>query len=265
MGGKPKKRFSQNFLADKNIARKIVDYLEITPDDTVLEIGSGRGTLTSLMTPWCRRLVSFEIDRDLITELQAKFSDQKNVEIVNTDFLKADPSDYTGDKFKLIGNIPYDITSPLLDWMITHRARISRAVITTQKELATRISSKPGGKDWAPVAIFCQCFFEIEQVLTIPPAAFYPPPRVYSATLVFKPDARFDITDWDYFRTVVREAFRHRRKMLVNNLHGAFNIGKDNIQAVLRDIGLDENIRAEQVGIEEFIRLTEKIKGIELS
>jgi len=260
MGTRPKKRFSQNFLADKNIARKIVGLLELDPGDRVMEIGSGRGTLTELIAEHDVNLVSFEIDRQLMDNLYHKFENRKRVTIVNEDFLNVEPGDYFDSEFKLIGNIPYDITSPLLDWIIKHRSHISRAVLTTQKELGERIASGPGSKNWAPLSIFCQCHFDIRMEFIIPPKAFYPPPKVYSCTLSLTPREEYEIADWGNFEEVVRQAFLHRRKQLANNLAQIDGMDKKKIKGILEDMGFEGNIRAEAVSIQEFINLAEKIK-----
>ncbi len=189
-GSRPKKRFSQNFLADKNIAAKIVSYLDPQKTDTVFEIGSGRGTLTQIIAESGAKLFSFEIDRNLIDPLLKKFKDDKNVEIVNVDFLKVNPPDYHPGNFKLIGNIPYDITSPLLDWMTKYRDNLTLAVITIQKEMADRLCSNYGSKGWAPISIFTQYSFEIKKLITIPPSAFYPPPKYIPQLFLSRPRPR---------------------------------------------------------------------------
>lgn len=260
-GRYPKKRFSQVFLADKKIVRKIVNLLEISENDTVFEIGSGRGTLTKLIADTGAKLISFEIDRDLIDNLERKFKRFENVSIINRDFLETEPGKYFDGKFKLIGNIPYDITSPLLDWMIQYQELISLAVITTQKELAQRIASKPGSRSWAPISIFCQCAFEVQSVLDIPPKAFYPPPKITSSTMVFGPREKYQINDKAYFEKIVRQSFLHRRKQLVNNLTQLPEIERSRLEDVLSELKLDNNCRAEQIGIESFIRLAESLKS----
>ena len=260
-GRYPKKRFSQVFLADKKIVRKIVELLEITGDDTVFEIGSGRGTLTELIAGTGARLFSFEIDRDLINNLEKKFNESENVAIINRDFLETEPARYSDGKFKLIGNIPYDITSPLLDWMIRYQELIVQAVITTQKEMAQRISSEPGSKNWAPISIFCQCAFDVQSVIDIPPKAFYPPPKVFSSTLIFKPREKYRIDDRDYFEKIVRQSFLHRRKQLVNNLSLLSGIDKNRLEGILDQLNLDRNCRAEQISIESFMQLAELLKS----
>ncbi|MCP4705012.1 MAG: ribosomal RNA small subunit methyltransferase A [candidate division Zixibacteria bacterium] len=260
----PKKRFSQVFLADKKYVKRIIDKLEITSDDTIIEIGSGRGTLTELIAKTGARLYSFEIDRDLIDVLEKKFAPYENVTIINQNFLETDPKKYFDGKFKLIGNIPYDITSPLLDWMIQYQDLISLGVLTTQKELAQRISSSSGSKNWAPISIFCQCAFDVQLVFDIPPKAFYPPPKIYSSTMVFKPeksDGDYQIKDRAFFEKIVRQSFLHRRKQLVNNLSKLPEIEKDRIEKILEELNLKRNCRAEQIDINSFIRLSELLNS----
>jgi len=260
-GSKPKKRFSQNFLADKNIAAAIVDLLEIQNTDVVFEIGSGRGTLTEIIAKSADWLYTFEIDRMLIDPLERKFKRYDNVEIVNVDFLKVRPADYHSGHFKLIGNIPYDITSPLLSWMTKYRHNISLAAITIQKEMAERLCSQPGNKSWAPISIFARCFFKIKNVMTIPPDAFYPRPKIYSATLVFTPKESYEIENRKHFEDVVRLAFKHRRKYLTNNLSEIPGLDKTQLENILHKIGLNNKVRAEQLSIDNFILLSKEIKS----
>ncbi len=255
----PKRRFSQNFLTDRTIAERIVSFLELRPDDTVLEIGAGRGILTEIIAASGARLYSFEIDRDLMENLNNKFAPYKNVAVINRDFLAILPDEYTAEKFKLIGNIPYDITSPLLEWMLRFRESITRAVITTQKELADRIAATPESKDWAPISIFHQCFFDIRKVLSISGGAFYPPPNVKSATLLFSANKKHHIPFWDDFERIVRQSFHQRRKLLSNNLLRLPGMTRESIQAAFATLGLPANIRAEQLSIDDFVGLTKAV------
>ena len=266
-GSRPKKRFSQNFLADKNIAAKIVKCLDLQKTDTVFEIGTGRGTLTQIIAESTAKLFSFEIDRNLIDPLLKKFEYINNVEIVNVDFLKVNPLDYHAGNFKLIGNIPYDITSPLLDWMTKYRDKLTLAVITIQKEMADRLCSDYNSKNWAPVSIFIQCFFEIKKLITIPPSAFYPPPKIYSTTVSFTPTPteRYKIKNWPLFEKIVRLAFKQRRKYLTNNLSEFPNLDKDQLENILSNLGLNNKIRAEQLTVDDYIRLSKEIESLNIS
>lgn len=262
---RPKKRFSQNFLVDDGIAADIVSQLEIDKGDTIFEIGSGRGILTGMIAETGAKLYSFEIDRSLVRGLIPKFAGYKNVEIVNMDFLLVEPYEGLKEGIKLIGNIPYDITSPVMDWIVTHHRFINRAVITAQKELADRISSQPESKDWAPIAIFARCFFEIKTAFTVPPEAFYPKPKVYSSTMVFEPQERYRIDNWDHFEKTVRQSFSHRRKLLTNNLSEIDGLEKDVLENILTEMGLKKTVRAEQLSIDHFIRVSRRIESLNLS
>jgi len=261
MGSRPKKRFAQHFLADKNIARKIVDLLEITPEDKILEIGSGRGTLTGIIAAQAGALFTFEIDRDLMQNLEKKFRDNPRVGVIQKDFLKIAPEDYIDGPYKLIGNIPYDITSPLLEWITRHRKNLIRAVITSQKEFAERIAADPGTKNWAPLSIFCQSRFDIKVAFDISPKSFYPPPKINSSCLIIEPKDKYDIPDDNLFESVVRQSFTQRRKQLVNNLGDHPGLTKDTVHNILNDLGLRQDIRAEHLSIQDFLNLTEKIKA----
>jgi len=253
------------FLADKAMAARIVDLLETAADDRILEVGSGRGTLTELLAVSGARVISFELDRELIEALNKKFTDIPNVKIINRDFLEVDPGDYIDGRFKLIGNIPYDITSPLIDWLMRYRSRLVRAVITVQREVGNRIVASSGSRNRAPLSIFCQCLFEVRSVITIPPKAFYPPPRIYSSTLVFEPADKCTIDDWPYFRDIVRRAFTWRRKKLINNLVRPGTIDRTGLERILDRLDLSSDIRAEQLSIEDFIRLADNLKAAEKS
>ena len=262
---RPKKRFSQNFLVDHKIAERIVGLLDLSPDDAVFEIGPGRGVLTGLIAESGAKLYSFEIDTDLVYELESKFKDNPNVNIANFDFLIVEPYEGRHAGIKLIGNIPYDITSPIVDWITRHDKFIKRAVITAQKELGDRISSGPGSKNWAPISIFAQCFFNIRSMFTIPPGAFYPKPKVHSATLLFEPRDPYIIEDWDFFEQVVRQSFKNRRKLLANNLAGLNDLEKSALEKIFQTAGLPQLSRAEQVTIDQFIEIARLIKTSVLS
>jgi len=260
--GRAKKRFSQNFLVDPNIARQIVDLLEVETSDTIFEIGGGRGVLTGLIAETEAKLLCFEIDIDLADRLRSIYRNNDNVEIVNTDFLKVVPEFFHHGSFKLIGNIPYDITSPLIEWMVHYQPLIEKGVITMQREMAERIASGPGSKNWAPISIFTQCSFDLKIKMTIPPRAFSPRPKVQSSTVVFTPDIKYEIDNPELFESIVRASFKQRRKLLKNNLSKMNELSDEQVEHIMQASGIGPLIRAEQLSIEHFIRLTEEMSKI---
>jgi 16S rRNA (adenine1518-N6/adenine1519-N6)-dimethyltransferase len=259
---RPQKRFSQNFLIDRNIAEKIVALINPGPKDVVFEIGAGRGILTEIIAVSGARLLAFELDRNLIPALERKFRPYENVEIIQADFISVNPGDFHSGGFKLIGNIPYDITSQIIDWVIRNRKLIQTAVITAQAELAQRIASEPGSKHWAPISIFTQLFYDIRLALAIPAKSFEPPPKVKSATMSFSPREKYSVSDWEWFEKIVRLSFRQRRKLLVNNLSGMEGISRSSVVDAVDRLGLDRNARAEEIDIATFIHLAESLSKI---
>lgn len=157
---RPKKRFSQNFLVNLHATRRMVDSLNLTGEDIVLEIGAGKGVLTQFLIQRAKKVLAVELDRNLIVTLREKFARAENLEIILSDILKLKLADYLlpQQKIKIIGNLPYRITSPTLTWIINQREIIQLAVITVQKEVAKRICARPGTKEWSPISIFCQVY-----------------------------------------------------------------------------------------------------------
>ena len=260
-----KKRFSQNFLIDMPTAARIVGGLDIQEGDTIFEVGAGRGILTEMIGTTGARLIAFEIDRDLVRYLESMLRTSNNIRMVQGDFLKIKPSDYHDGIFKLVGNVPFDITSPLIDWVVKYHGRIVRAVLTVQEEPADRLAAKPGSKAWAPISIFTQCFFDIEKAMTIPAEAFRPRPRVSAATLVLRPREPYVIDNWSWFERVVRQAFKYRRKLLVNNLAGLPGLDKVAAGRILEGLGFDRLIRAENICIADYIRLANRIESADIN
>jgi 16S rRNA (adenine1518-N6/adenine1519-N6)-dimethyltransferase len=248
-----KKRFGQNFLSSEQIARRIVELLE--PGFPIVEIGPGRGALTVPLAEMGESLIAVEFDRDLINHLKKVTAGYGNVAVVNADFLTFEPPKDLVE-FSLIGNIPYNITSPVIDWCLRYRNRLHQVVLMVQKELARRITSQPGSKDWSPLSIFTQLAFETEYRFEVSPRAFIPPPEVTSAVVDLRPRSRELPADYAAFERVIRASFRHRRKLLKNNL--VPDIIPDDTAAhdILEHIGLSGRSRAEQVTIDQFLKLT---------
>ncbi len=183
----------------------------------------------------------------------------KNVTILNRDFLAFHPEDYGLETFVLTGNLPYNITSPVLDWCVLYRERILGAVFMVQKEMAERITGKPGSRDWSPISIFTQLYFEAVHCFDVPPAAFRPQPEVTSSVIRLTLRPPVPIHDPALFEQVVRMSFTQRRKLLINNLVPDLVATPQEMRDMLKALDLPELTRAEEISIPQFIRLAERI------
>ncbi len=256
---KPKKFLGQNFLTDENIARKIVKSLGGNQNDTVIEIGPGQGVLTKYLLEQSRNFYAVEIDRHICEKLSSEYGSRLN--LIHRDFLKFDfgkdihkPS----GKIKIIGNIPYNITSGVLFKIFDAAELIHSAVLMMQKEVAKRIVSKPGTKEYGILAVQTQLHSKPEILFDVPPTAFFPKPKVFSSVvrLVMKDEAR--VTDKELFTTIVRESFGKRRKTMRNSLKSFFEAAAINEN----EIDFDFSRRPESVRVEEFVQLTNEIHEV---
>jgi 16S rRNA (adenine1518-N6/adenine1519-N6)-dimethyltransferase len=254
MGGyRAKKRLGQHFLQSQAIIDKIVELVEARPVDRIVEIGPGQGALTAALAQSGASVTAVEFDRDLSAYLEKLRDEYPNVEIVQGDFLSFDPE---GSEIKLVGNIPYNITSPVVDWIVAHRDHLSRVYLMVQRELADRLASSPGSKDWSPIAIFTQLHFDIRRCFDVAPEHFKPPPKVMSSVIEFVGRESVVVEHYDRFEKLVRASFAHRRKTMVNNLSSELMLSKESLRDILARGDLDENVRAEQVTIAQFLELT---------
>jgi len=260
-----KKRLGQNFLVNEEVVARILDLIDAGTRDTVVEIGPGRGALTGSLADSAHKLYAVEFDRDLAPRLKDRFAENTNVTILQQDFLKAAPDDFGDGRLYVVGNIPYNITSPVIDWLCEHSSRIEGAVLMVQREVARRICSKPGVKDWSPMAIFVQIAFRAQVAFDVPAEDFDPPPKVHSSviqmTSVDSPKADLP----DNFVEVVRAAFAQRRKLLVNNLVPALISDSEYVESMMGKLGLDRKARAEQVTVEQFVQLARRLQSIDRS
>lgn len=253
---RPQKRFGQHFLSDQRVLDRIVGQVNPTASDMIVEIGPGEGVLTIPLAKSGARLIAVEFDRNLIAPLTKKLTPYPNASVIEQDFLSFVPEESLG-KFVLVGNIPYNITSPIMDWCARHADRFSRVVLMMQREMARRICGKPGTKEWAPISIFTQMAFDVNYQFEVPPSAFTPPPDVHSAVISMTPKTSRPKVDMATFDRVVRAAFEHRRKLLVNNFVPEIVPSTAQHAKYLTAIGAREDCRAEQVSIEQFVHLTE--------
>jgi len=249
----PHKGLGQNFLVDQNALRKIVDYAEVTKEDTVLEIGAGLGSLTRLLAGSAGRVVAVEIDRHLVPILQEVMTPFKNVHIVEGDILELNPSTLMGENsFIVVANIPYFITSAIIRHLLAGEVKPTRIVLTMQQEVAERICAEPG--NLSLLALSVQVFGTPHIGVSIPAAAFHPPPKVDSATL------RVEIHDQpllsgkqlEHFFTLARIGFSQKRKMLRNTMSAGLHCTGAQAEELLRAAGIDPMRRAQTLDLVEW-------------
>ena len=252
---RPLKRFGQNYLVDNNIARKIINEFNAKNDDVIIEIGPGNGALTSELQKITGNLVAIEIDNRKIKTLQNDFP---CVKIINKDFLKTDIKEfYEKKKIKIIGNIPYNITSSILFKCIENKDKISDAVFMVQYEVAKRIIAEPGTKDYGILSVILNYFADVKFCFKVSPNVFYPKPKVYSGIihLYFNKRNSDDLNE-KLFMKIVKSAFGNRRKNLKNSLSNS----------IFKDYDFSElahylKLRAEQLHVDDFIRLTKLVQN----
>ncbi len=252
-----KKKFGQNFLSDKNLLSSIVRDASITKDDVVLEIGAGAGALTEFLVSSAKKVVSFEVDNELEKVLAAKFSDSDNIKIVYEDFLKVEEQELyslLGCDFKVVANLPYYITSPIITKLCTLKHRPKVIVIMVQKEVGERITARAGHSDYGYFSAFISANADSKVVRNVNRKMFTPVPNVDSCIV------RLDLKDNGYnqdFFEFLKQAFKMKRKTLVNNLSASFD--KTKVITALNSLKLDNSIRAEAIDIEQFYKLYELI------
>ncbi len=242
-----RKKWGQNFLADTNLLTKIVNTVNPKPDDHILEIGPGEGALTKIILPMVAEMAAVEIDPLLIKYLKIQKS-LSSCHFIHADILWTDLAELPiPTPVRIIGNIPYNITSPILFWLIEQREHWSDAYMMVQKEVAARLTAAVGTKTYGRLTVMTSAFLDIEQCFTIPPTVFIPRPKVDSAIikLVKKPKSMVSEIQYKKFESLVKAAFSSRRKMLRNTLKG-FNIPEGT---------LDLSRRPETLTVEEFVRL----------
>jgi len=261
-GLSPKRWFSQNFLDDPRIAEKIVSRAGLSPQDTVLEIGSGLGALTVALARTAGTVYAVEKDRDMLPLLETALARSSGVTILAEDILSVDLAQIAareGTELIVFGNLPYQLSTPILFYLIRYRKNIRRAVLMLQKELAQRMCAPPGGKDYGRITVMLGYFAAIRPLLLVGASCFYPRPKVDSQVVEveFKPVISSPALDEAFFSKIVKAAFSKRRKTLKNALAASGLMpGRRDWPAVLKTAGIDPVRRAETVSVEEFVRLS---------
>lgn len=253
----PKKYLGQNFLFDPSILREIIDVSGIKSDDTVVEIGPGYGTLTKMIAGVAKKVIAIELDYKLYEKLKEEIKDFKNIELVYGDALKYPYEEL--EPFKVVANIPYYITTPIIFRLIEARKNLKSITLTIQKEVAQRIIGKPNTKDYGMLSLAVQYYGKPELNFIIPKSAFRPVPKVDSAVIHIEiyEKPKITVPDEKLFFRIVKTAFAHRRKTLSNSLK---SVSKD-IKEILISTGIDPDRRAETLSLEEFARLTDNLRS----
>jgi 16S rRNA (adenine1518-N6/adenine1519-N6)-dimethyltransferase len=249
---RPKKSLGQNFLTDPHYLRKIIDAAQVSDQDLVLEIGPGLGHLTRELAARARRLIVIELDDRLIPRLRDEFASFPNVEIVHADALQFDYGSLSG-KGKVVANLPYYISTPIIQRLIAHRDRFSTLTLMLQREVAERIAAEPGGKEYGYLSVLVQYFAVPRLEFAVPAGAFTPRPKVDSAvlTLVMREHPEHAVADEALFFRVIKAAFSQRRKTLRNSL-SQLGHPREILDAVHAKTGIDLGRRAESLSVVEF-------------
>jgi 16S rRNA (adenine1518-N6/adenine1519-N6)-dimethyltransferase len=260
-----KKGLGQHFLVDFNILNKVIRTAQVEKEDVVLEVGPGLGRMTLALAHEVKKVIAVEIDPKLVAILKEKVTDYHNVEVVKSDILKVDFKQFfekEGQPIKVVANLPYQISTPLLFRFIESKEAFSTITLMLQKEVAERMVAPPGQKEYGPLSIFIQMFLDVSIRFFIKPSAFFPPPKVESAVvhMVWKEKPMIERKDEEWFKRVVKACFGYRRKTLLNALkHSELSL-PESIESRMEKIGIDPRRRPETLTIEEFVRLADALK-----
>ena len=262
------KKFGQNFLIDEHVLGKIIRSAEITEDDFVVEIGPGIGTLTQYLAASAREVAAIEIDDALIPILEDTLSTYDNVTVIHEDVLKVDLCKLAEEKnggkpIKVVANLPYYITTPIIMGLFENHVPVESITIMVQKEVADRMKTGPGSKDYGALSLAVQYYAKPELVANVPPNCFMPRPRVGSAVirLTRHTEAPVEAEDEKLMFQIIRASFNQRRKTLVNGLGNApeLHIPKEMTTEVLDEMGLSASVRGEALTLEQFAELSNRI------
>lgn len=260
------KKFGQNFLIDAHVLKKIIDAAEIRKEDFVLEIGPGIGTMTQYLAEAAREVVAVEIDKELIPILNDTLSAYNNLTIINEDILKVDIKKLAYEKnegrpIKVVANLPYYITTPIIMGLFESHVPIESITVMVQKEVAQRMQASPGSKDYGALSLAVQYYAIPYIVANVPLNCFMPRPKVGSAVIRLKTHVKPPVTvkDEDMMFRLIRASFNQRRKTLQNGLNNSPEITaeKEQITKAIESLGLSANVRGETLTLEQFARLSD--------
>ena len=261
-----KKKFGQNFLIDSGVLEGIVEAAGVTKDDFVLEIGPGIGTLTQYLAEAARAVVAVEIDTSLLKVLDDTLSEYDNVTVINKDVLKVDIGELAvqyndGKPIKVVANLPYYITTPIIMKLFESGAPIEGITVMVQQEVAERMAAVPGNKDYGSLSLAVGYYANARQVLSVPPSSFIPQPKVGSAVvnLTRYDEPRVTVRDEKYLFEIIRTSFNQRRKTIANSISNNPHLGasRQQVQDALISMGIDERARGEILTLEQFAELSD--------
>ncbi len=254
---RPKKSLGQHFLMDQNVIRKIMESCELSPKDNVLEIGPGEGAITKMIAPQVKHLTAVEKDRELAQKLTADFIDSANIKIIHDDILKY-PFEDIEPNTKLIGNLPYNISTPIIEKILNYKQQFSSILIMVQLEYGQRLIAKPHTKDYSSFTLFVNYHADIKMLFKINRTCFHPPPKIQSCFLKLTPkNPPVQPSHEKLLFQIIRSAFQQRRKTIENSLSG--NCSKERIHTLLKSLNIDHRSRAENLLLEDYRRITEKL------
>ena len=257
------KGLGQNLLTDSNIIKKIADSAGITSDETVVEVGPGLGALTSELCIRASRVIAIEIDKRIIPVLEEATASFENLEIINIDFMNFGLTNI-GEKYKLIGNLPYYITTPIIMKLVEAEKKPELMVFMIQKEVAQRITAEPGSKTYGAISVACQYHCEVDYIADVSREVFLPKPNVDSAVIRLRPydvGEKAKAKNEELFFAIVKAGFGQRRKMLRNSLLKA-GIDKEKIEKAFEQVGIEPTERAEMLSSSDFISLANAIDSL---
>ena len=259
------KSLGQNFLVDQSVPRDIVDGAEVGPEDLVIEIGPGVGTLTAQLLKVAKKVVAIELDDTLIPILREELGDYSNFELIHNDVLKVDLAEVIGDaqSVKLVANLPYYVTTPIIVKLLKEKHKFNSLTIMIQKEVAERMNAEPGNKDYGALTLLVQYYCNTKIVRKVPPACFIPRPKVDSIVIRLDrlSEPKVEVDNEKLFFDIIRNSFNMRRKTLWN---GVKNIGpaKEVLEKAFEDAKIDPKRRGETLSIHEFANLANEINKV---
>ena len=260
----PNKNLGQNFLIDNNIIKRISDIANLTNEDVVLEIGPGFGALTKELVDKCKHVYAIEIDQKLTQLLKENFSNINNLTVVNGDALQLDyqsllSKEYNSTEIKVVANLPYYITTPLVLKLVRHNININKLIFMVQEEVANRFLANPGEKEYSAVSVILDFYCIGNKELKIPKNVFYPKPKVESSVISLHKRAtpKVKVSNEDKFIEFVKTSFHKKRKTLLNNLTDYYLGDKEQLKELFTNVNIDIKVRAEQLSVEEFAQIFE--------